>query len=226
MKAREQDNRKPPIKMGHRWGFRDMVNYSKLFGTVVIGAVLVFGALSGAEAATTSCTSAGFGGADISGKVTANAGCAVGSTNNDTLNPTLQVNDDGFFGLTDWQFAGKVIENASGIDIGLSITGTTLSGTWSIDDVWATYDSIMLVFKDGNGLPANFVGYLLVSGDTAGNYMTPFSNTINGNPKNISHISAYVSTSAVPIPAALPLLLTALAGLGFIGRRKLTSASA
>lgn len=64
--------------------------------------------------------------------VLANAGCQVGTTNNDLLNP-LQVNEDAIFGFTDWSFAQRDNDvngtDTTTIDIGLLLTGTTLAGT-------------------------------------------------------------------------------------------------
>jgi hypothetical protein len=162
-----------------------------------------------------SCISLG-----IENNVLANAGCELGSTNNDFLNP-LQVNLDSMFGFSDWIFAEKVLEDPEeDIDIGLVLTGNEQSGTWSINDVWDTYSHVMLVFKGGGGNiePSEYVGYLLVNGDTSGTYMTPFSNLNNGNPTDISHVSGYVRVKPpgeiIPEPASISLvglLLGALA---------------
>lgn len=52
-----------------------------------------------------------------------------------------------------------------------------------------------------------------------------FSTTWNYDLANIDNLS-YASTSAVPVPAALPLLVTAFGGLGFLGWRRRRSAAA
>jgi hypothetical protein len=90
----------------------------------------------------------------IADNVTPSTGCQIGSTNNDFLStdPALfQVNVDALFGFSDWQFAGKVLEDESALDIGLSVTGGPISGTWSIDDIWTSQSiaGLMLVFKGG-----------------------------------------------------------------------------
>ena len=158
--------------------------------------------------------------------ILANDGCQVGSTNNDTLVP-LQVNTDAMFGFSDWVFAEKW-EFGEGaeeqIDIGLIITGDAQSGTWSINDIWDLVDNVMLVLKGGasdNTSPNMYVGYLLVDGDTSGTYETPFINTRNENPKDISHISAYFrgAQEKIPEPTTLGLLGLALAALSIGVRR-------
>lgn len=63
------------------------------------------------------------------------------------------------------------------------------------------------------------MGYLLNGSATSGTYSTPFVNASNGNPKEISHITVYVA-NPVPVPAALPLLISALGGPGFLTLRR------
>ena len=68
--------------------------------------------------------------------------------------------------------------------------------------------------------------YTMVLGDVdlsglAASNMFWFTSTTNANPEvYLSKLSA----TAVPVPAALPLLLAGLGGLGFIGRRRRKSA--
>ena len=168
-----------------------------------------------------SCISLG-----IENNVLANAGCELGTTNNDFLSSPLQVNKDSMFGFSDWVFAEKVLEDPEeDIDIGLALTGDEISGTWSINDVWATYSHVMLVFKGGGGniVPSDYVGYLLVNGDTSGTYSTPFSNAINGNPADISHVSGYVRVKppgeVIPEPASITLVGLLLGALVLRRRR-------
>ena len=80
----------------------------------------------------------------IQNKVTLNAGCQLGSTNNDKISP-LQVNLDMMFGFGDWVFAEKAIDPEEDIDIGLTLLGTDFAGTWTIDNIWPSVDNVMLV---------------------------------------------------------------------------------
>lgn len=150
------------------------------------------------------------------------AACELGSTNNDSL---AQVNIDAMFGFSDWLFDAKDDDldgvNAGPNSLSLTLIGDVLSGTWSIaSNAFSIYSDIMLVFKDGNGSPNTYVGYLLNS--TSGGYTTPFTNPANGNPKDISHVSIYVrgnGTTIVSEPAMLGLLSLGLLSLVIARRR-------
>ena len=169
----------------------------------------------------------------IADAVTGTSACQLGTENNDFLNP-LQVNDDLMFGYDDWDFRYKKdYETTGGADtssLELSLLADSggdarKSGTWTIKSTaFSMYQDIMLVFKDGMGVPDVYVGYLLSM--TSGDCDSPFKNSNNANLKEISHISIYTRGTQVglppevPIPAALPLFGTGLAILGFLGWRK------
>lgn len=188
------------------------VNFSK---TIII-TVLLYGVSLTANAGLM-CTAA------TAMKVSNTSECELGSTNNDKLNPP-QVNEDSMFGYTDWIFAEKEFDADEDIDIGLSTQGGSIMGMWSIDDIWSMYSDVMLVFKSGNGNVNidTYVGYLLDTDATSGAYMTPHANANNGNPKNISHISAYVrgNGNQIPEPGILALFGAGLLGFGLARRKK------
>ncbi|MBL4891335.1 MAG: hypothetical protein JKX91_05830 [Rhizobiaceae bacterium] len=171
----------------------------------------------------------------ITDAVTGTSACQLGTTNNDKLNPLpLQVNDDLMFGYNDWNFSYRLnydpISETGTNSLQLSLLADSggdarISGTWSIvSTAFSMYQDIMLVFKDGMGVPDVYVGYLLSM--TSGDYDSPFKNSNNANLKDISHVSIYTRGTQVglppevPIPAALPLFGTGLAILGFLGWRK------
>ena len=93
---------------------------------------------------------------------------------------------------------------------------------------WDSYTHIMFAFIDGrDATPSAYVGYLLTSDATAGTYTSMFWD--NGGAqdlRDISHISALVRGEVIPtpLPPALLLFGSALAGLGYLARRRRTIA--
>ena len=159
----------------------------------------------------------------IQDNVSPNAGCQIGSTNNDNPLPD-QVNDDQMFGFSDWLFAEKGFDSDEEIDVGFTIVGDSKSGTWSLDpSTWDIYSDVLLVLKGGNGntIPPFYVGYLLQEGQDAGNYLSPFFSGLRR--KDISHMSVYVrgdGDTSVPEPTTLALIGLGLVGLAYIRRRR------
>ena len=159
---------------------------------------------------------------DSANTVTGTSACELGSTNSHSQ---AQVNADSMFGFTDWVFDAKD-NDVDGVDqgansLGLSLVGDQQSGTWSINaNAFSLFSDIMLVFKDGNGVPPVYVGFLLNA--TSGAYTSPFLNPNTGNRKNISNVALYVrgGGTTVPEPGTLGLLGLAIGAMGFTMRKK------
>lgn len=189
------------------------------FATLTVASLTVFALANTAGATAAFCPGDVGHSPSIDNNVNVTDGCQVGSTHNDSMNSAAeqhQVNLDMMFGFDDWIFAEKAMEDDQAIDIGLSIVGDTISGRWSVGDIWNTMgvSSLMLVLKGGSSSdPASYVGWLVTPGTTAGDYLTPFINAASGNPKDISHISAYFRTGAittVPEPGSIVLIIAGL----------------
>lgn len=175
-------------------------------------------------------TTSAFAAIDLSLGVLANDGFELGSTNNDKISPApLQVNTDEMFSFSDWIYAQKGFEPTEplSIDVGLVVDQTSdddnTAGTWMINDIWDTYDDVMIVLKGGNSNntdPGVYVGYLLQQGDTSGTYNSPFTQVNDMTKiKAVSHVSVYVRTSAVPEPGTFGLSALALVSMCAARRR-------
>ena len=109
-------------------------------------------------------------------------------------------------------FSGSPAIGATEINVlGNLSGGGTVSALFSLDGI-----------NDSVGGAADFETFLLPSSFT-GLTSVHFTATINDFTTNSGYMLDNISASAVPIPAALPLLLSGLAGLGLIGRRRKTA---
>ncbi|MFV0474145.1 MAG: VPLPA-CTERM sorting domain-containing protein [Pikeienuella sp.] len=161
------------------------------------------------------------------------ASCFRGTTVADARESgALQVNVDQAFGFSDWGFAGA----STGADKALMIAdlgfakindNASRRGDFALDQTaFGRWSNVMLVLANTESANTgqNYLAYLLSPALAAsGTYFTPFYSPTNFvKPGEISQFSVYVRNpvAAVPVPAALPLLLAGLAGLGFAARRK------
>lgn len=166
-----------------------------------------------------------------------NFGCQRGLSNNDNVGMgILDVNTDGLFGFSDWNFAGKDenggILNMPPNDISPEFPGNVLSGTYNLNTiVQASWTDVMLVLKGPNvpqmgmnpNRPEEYVGYLVAqdeSGNWTGDWATPFRNTNSGNEVGVSHISLYYREDGNGTPIPTPALLPGLIGMGISALRK------
>jgi len=193
-----------------------MFNTKTIMGWMLMG--LMAGTSLQALAVPATCQSLG-----IQNNVSGNAGCQIGTTNNDTISGgNLRVNADQMFGYSNWIFGEKAFESGENIDAGLWTFGTKQSGYWFIDDsIWDVYSDVMIVLKGGTaGTPDKYVSYLLTDGQDWGSYLSPFMN--GATRKDISHISIYLrqGANAVAEPATLALIGIGLVGIAYLRRRR------
>ena len=103
------------------------MNLFNKLGIATLGVVVALGAVQEqASASFRSCSTSSY---DISGNVTGTANCTISDVFQDSVSPNkpLTVNEEGFFGYTNWEFGGKIGSNA-----GYDGTQGGQSGSWDI----------------------------------------------------------------------------------------------
>lgn len=181
-------------------------------GAGLVSCLMMLGTASkNVEAATMSCTSA----ATYSLSDASNAACFSGNDTNQ-IDATFSL-----FGSTGWILSDKNDDASAGdgtIEFTTAPINGAQSGNWAIDTL-AGLSEIVITLKAGNGFGA-FLLDLTVPDPLSGSWAST---------KDLSHASIYYNgdpVSAVPLPAALPLFLSALAGLGLLGWRRKRIATA
>jgi hypothetical protein len=146
--------------------------------------------------------------------VTTSTACLNESGNNENQNLNTMVSG-GLFGISNWsEVAGSV---GAGSTVGPLTSGAgTQSGTWSVTG-FGGYSDALLVVKGGNG----FAAYWLDTLFTSGTWSTLGLTVGNGNNPDLSHLALYeggTQVSQTPIPGALWLMGSVLAGMAGLGR--------
>lgn len=210
-----------------------ILNIKKVALPAAVVASGLIATATGASAATfAGCTGDAVGPAwDVSTKISGATDCTWRTDADQDFvgnNAPLTVNEgSGFFGATDWTFAGKISQS-----FGLGGNGDGQTGTYDFTDPDLVGKTVLAVFKSGKvgGVGLGLVGYIL--GADSGTWATPFIpdavkevfDVDMNNPKRNSHVSIYYRDSgpigAVPVPAALPLMLTVIGAGAFVARRR------
>ncbi len=196
-----------------------MTKSRNLLGATALGVGLMFGFAAPQEADAATCpTSPTSTDRIFTLTTTPNASCLDHGTSNINGNDD-DINDLGYTTLdkTDRKPNEGYPLDPPNITLTTNPANSGTSGTFTFtaDSNWINY---VIAFKVGSGTAdPDWAAFLLPTGVTSGNW------SITGvNPTELSHANLYAQP--VPVPAALPLLLTALGALGVIGRKKIMAA--
>lgn len=194
-------------------------------GTLAI-AITAAAAFFGNTASAASCKFGDFDDFMLSADVYTSTDCVDQQSGNDDVAAVQSL----FFGVSPvTQYKVDEPDTSAGI-LTIDYEDDLLSGTWSVSS-WAGIKSAILVLKASN----NWAAYLLdINPDsTMGGWSTQAILNNGGNQPAISHVSLYTedcppgnffacpgnTTPAIPLPAGLPLLLSAL-GIGALMRMR------
>lgn len=122
-------------------------------------------------------------------------------------------------------FGGPVTFLYSFVLTGFNAVTATLGGLVGLDDFGEIRLNGNLIFSDYSG---NNYSAMQSYGTTNSSFFTAGTNTLSFFVNNAglypaglrATVTVSADVSAVPVPAALPLLVASLGGFGFIGRRK------
>ena len=144
--------------------------------------------------------------------------CEIGSqrrASEGTFDATI-VNSDSVFGLTDWSVAFNSTYGVSEYDaVVVNDSASNLADAVSVMLVWTPFD-------DETVNESNYVAFLLPRDGTRTTYFDPFDYA-SGDFFGAQQYTLFKSTSVasvVPIPAAVWLFGSALAGLGWMRRKQ------
>lgn len=204
----------------------------KLASKLLFASAALWMVSGAASAATLSCSSSTEPAYDISGKVTGTSSCLILSPLDGAQNDSVTlVNNENFFGISNWSFDGKYEEKQGSPYLDgsalFSFTGGGQTGTYTFNGVNSAFDSLMLVFKEGQG--TNLVAYLLEMPAGTGSYSSPFINPpfAGNNAKDVSHISVYYVAdegggggTGIPEPGTTAIIGLGLLGMGLAASRR------
>ncbi|MEQ9235061.1 PEP-CTERM sorting domain-containing protein [Coleofasciculus sp. E2-BRE-01] len=180
------------------------MKFSSLVPSVLAaaGIAVASSAFSPAQAALTSLTNS-CSTSDLNGSVACEGTFAGNDANQDL---------GGLFGVDAWSQLFKV-DDDSGTNGGLNVTGGGTSGGWSLTGIDFNTSNIMVVLKGGN----SFSSYLL-DGATSGSWNTNGVVKGNGQPgPGLSHFTVYEAPKPVTDPEAVPEPLTILGSATALG---------
>lgn len=202
-----------------------MPQYRSVLSSAVVASAITLGAMS-AQAATCG------GGIGDTENFTTSTDCALPPVGNGGNAGEGEMNAGaGVFGITSWDLLEEIATTNGADDIAGSVfslvsnAGNT-GGSWALKDGFSfdPNESYAFVLKGGNN---GTIAYLMNTMFRSGSWKNddlPLNN--GGNVPGLSNIRLFgtgdliETTTPVPLPAAVWMLLAGLAGLGALARRR------